>query len=168
MPESKIEATHRLRTVIRCLPLFMLCLCLSAGGRMVDAAEGKRLPAVPSAERSAGGHLPELANDDNEATLWVANLKTSPENNTVWFQLDLRGIKSVARLHWLAAEGDPHPASSPSLYRVLVSKDGSKWTPVVNDSAPPPQHYQEGQDLEAPTATCCAGSGAEREHSFEC
>lgn len=97
------------------------------------AVEGARLAATPSAQRSAEGHGPNLAVDNNEGTLWLANREAVPDNNRVWFQLDLGEVKPVARLHWLAARGEPYPASSPSLYRVQVSKNGSQWTTV-----PPP------------------------------
>jgi hypothetical protein len=41
-------------------------------------------------------------------------------------------VKQVARLHWIAAQGSPRPASWPAEYRVLLSTDGNSWTPVAN------------------------------------
>ena len=44
------------------------------------------------AERSAPGYGPERAVDGDESTLWVASLRPAPENNHVWFQLDLGNV----------------------------------------------------------------------------
>jgi hypothetical protein len=91
------------------------------------AGEGARLPATASALRSAPGYGPELAVDRDENTLWLASLKPDSANNRVWFQLDLGSVKPIARLHWIAAQGTPYPASAPAEYRVLLSDDGARW-----------------------------------------
>lgn len=106
---------------------FTPSLCMSA-------TEGKRLPAVASAQSSASGYGPDLAVDENESTLWVASLTPQRSNNNVWYQLDLGTVRQVARLHWLAAAGTPYPASAPNKYHVVVSSDGTKWTTVFNST----------------------------------
>jgi hypothetical protein len=106
-------------------------LAVTAAACCAWAAQGPRLKAVATAEKSAPGYGPELAVDGDEATLWIANLKAVPENNRVWFQLDLGSVKQVARLRWIAAQNTPYPASAPKEYRVLVSRDGARFTPVA-------------------------------------
>ncbi len=98
----------------------------------VSATEGRRLPADASAQYSAPGYGPKLAVDENEATLWIASMTPQLSNNKVWFQLDLRAVQHVARLHWIAAAGNPYPASAPNKYHVDISSDGILWKTVVN------------------------------------
>ena len=121
--------------------LFTLCLLLGRFGARPLSAEGRRLPARASAEKSSAGHGPELAVDSDESTLWIASLKPGPENNRVWFQLDFGSVQPVARLHWIAAQGTPYPASAPKEYRVLLSTDGRQWravpVPPVEDASEP-------------------------------
>ena len=107
--------------------LLLALLALSAGPL---GALGGRLPAIPSAQRSAPEYGPEKAVDQDEATLWTSDAQPAMENNRVWFQLDLGSVRPVARLHWLAAGGTPYPASAPAEYRVLVSSDGAHWRPI--------------------------------------
>src|SRR5207247_803916 len=99
--------------------LFTLCLLLGRFGARPLSAEGRRLPARASAEKSAAGHGPELAVDSDESTLWIASLKPGPENNRVWFQLELGSVQPVARLHWTwpvlrAARVDLYPTDTPA------------------------------------------------------
>lgn len=115
---------------MRRVALFAVVPILSFCALQARGAEGRRLPATATAERSAEGHGPALAVDGNESTLWIANLKVAPENNRTWFQLDLGGVKQVAHLHWQAAQGQPYPASAPSTYRVLLSDDAKTWVPA--------------------------------------
>ena len=96
------------------------------------ADEGRRIPAKVSAQSSASGYGAELAVDGNDATLWVASLSPRASNNSVWFQLDLGKTRQVARLHWLAANGTPYPASAPKRYKVMVSADGTSWRTVTD------------------------------------
>jgi F5/8 type C domain len=120
----------------RYLSLLLLVPALSHFSAAALRAEGPRLPARASAERSAPGYGPELAVDADESTLWVASLSSGRENNRVWFQLDLGHAQPVARLHWIAAQGSPYPASAPKRYRVSVSPDGTNWKPVAVPPVP--------------------------------
>ena len=80
---------------------------------------------------SAAGHGPALAVDfERKHAVDRQPQRRRRENNHVWFQLDLGSVKPVARLHWLAAQGTPYPASAPKEYRVLLSSDGQHWRPM--------------------------------------
>ena len=115
---------------LRCLAGLAACLVVTGLSPRPVFAEGKRLDATASANSSAENYAPELAIDTNENTLWVASLKPARTNNQSWFQLDFGSVKQVARLHWIAAQGTPYPASAPTEYRVLLSTNEIEWTCV--------------------------------------
>jgi hypothetical protein len=113
---------------------FSLASLMITAGVPPALAEGKRLAAVPSAEKSAEGYPPRLAVDRDQETLWMASGKPSPDNNRVWFQLDVGRTRPLARLRWIAARGTPYPASVPAKFHVVVSDDGASWKPIADEN----------------------------------
>jgi hypothetical protein len=82
----------------------------------------------PVAASSVGAHRgreqsPELANDGNRGTGWVAANGAKGE----WWQIDLGGVEPVADVV-LSTSGQP----GNFLYKIHVSDDGSNWRTVVN------------------------------------
>jgi hypothetical protein len=90
-----------------------------------------RLAAILTASESAAGYPPNYADDQDEATPWIASLDTSTANNQAWVQLDLGSSKQVDRLRWIGVNGSPALARSPSEYTIETSDDSVTWSVVT-------------------------------------
>jgi hypothetical protein len=98
-------------------------------------AEGSKLRVAISGTRESAANPATNAVDGNMNTVWLADAKPAATNNVAEFTLSLPRAQRLARLHWIAAKGDPYPAWGPTEYEVSTSLDGRNWTTraAVND-----------------------------------